>query len=354
MITGAPPGHDLARTILVRAPNWLGDTVMALPALSSLRAGHPDARITVLGPWAALLRGQGVADVLLPYPPAAGERRAVTAHLRADPADLALVLPNSLGSAVAAWRWGARRRIGFDTDARRGFLTDAPALPLPRRHQVDEYLLLAETAGAPPARAVPRWTPAGGEAPETREVEALWTELGLPAAAPPVVGLHLGAAAGAAKQWDAERYGHLARLLHGAGLTPLLMGSPREAHAAEIASSAAGAIASAVGRDRPALLPALLSRLACVVSGDTGIAHLGAAVGIPTVTLFGPTDPDLTAPRGGAARLVRHEVPCAPCFLEECPIDHPCMRSIEPAEVMVEVLGALARATAAPMSASLP
>jgi heptosyltransferase II len=98
-----------------------------------------------------------------------------------------------------------------------------------------------------------------------------------------------------------------------------------------------------VGHDRPALLPPLLSRLACVVSGDTGIAHLAAALAVPTVTIFGPTDPERTAPRGADARLVRHEVACAPCFLDTCPIDHPCMRSIEPAEVMAEVAAVVAR-----------
>jgi len=90
-------------------------------------------------------------------------------------------------------------------------------------------------------------------------------------------------------------------------------------------------------------LPRLLASLACLVSSDTGVAHLAAAVGTPTVTLFGPTDPRLTAPRGLAARRIEGRAPCAPCFLPRCPIDHVCMRDITPArvtEVVEEMLTA--------------
>jgi heptosyltransferase-2 len=82
-----------------------------------------------------------------------------------------------------------------------------------------------------------------------------------------------------------------------------------------------------VGQDTPELLPALLSELDVVIAGDTGIGHLAAALGTPVVSVFGPTDPHLTAPRGTVA-VVRHLVPCAPCFYRACPIDHPCLGSV--------------------------
>jgi ADP-heptose:LPS heptosyltransferase len=87
-----------------------------------------------------------------------------------------------------------------------------------------------------------------------------------------------------------------------------------------------------VGRDRPALLPAVLAELDVLVSGDTGVAHLAAALGTPVVTLFGPTDPRLSAPRGRAT-VVTHAVPCAPCFYRRCPIEHPCLRGVTPEDV---------------------
>src|SRR5204863_1258954 len=109
-----------------------------------------------------------------------------------------------------------------------------------------------------------------------------------------------------------------------AGLTPVLLGSPRDAALADAVAAATQA-ASLVGRDDPAMLPALLSELDALVAGDTGVTHLAAALGTPVVALFGPTDPGLSAPRGPVA-LLSHPVPCAPCFYRTCPIDHPCMR----------------------------
>src|SRR5262245_17939118 len=112
-----------AQVIVVRLANWLGDTVMTLPALAALRAARPDARITAVGRWAPLLAGQGVADILLPYPRNLGERLRLGRALREDRPDLAVVFPNSLESALSARWWGAKRRVGFDTDGRAAMLT---------------------------------------------------------------------------------------------------------------------------------------------------------------------------------------------------------------------------------------
>jgi heptosyltransferase-2 len=101
--------------------------------------------------------------------------------------------------------------------------------------------------------------------------------------------------------------------------------------------------ASLVGRDRPALLTALLSEIDALVSGDTGVAHLAAALGTPAVTLFGPTAPALSAPRG-PVRVLTHPVPCAPCFYRTCPIEHPCLRDLDASRVRDAVLSLLARA----------
>jgi ADP-heptose:LPS heptosyltransferase len=111
--------------------------------------------------------------------------------------------------------------------------------------------------------------------------------------------------------------------------------------AGAVSTCAGWAIPSLVARDRLELLPRLLTRLACLVSSDTGVAHLAAAVGTPTVTLFGPTDPRLTAPRSRAARRVDGRAPCAPCFLPRCPIEHVCMRDITAASVVEAVDEAL-------------
>lgn len=321
----------------MRVANWLGDTIMALPALRALRAARPAARITLVGRWAPLLSGQAVADIALAYPRRLDERRRLGRCFRADPPDVALLLPNSFESALAAWWWRAKRRIGFDTDARRRLLTDAVSRPSPRRHQVDEYTSLLVPLHIHVGDAVaPTWR-LGPSAELRSELDSLLQTAGVSPEAR-IVGLHLGAAFGASKLWPAESLGQLSSRLRRAGFTPLLLGSTDDGQRAEAVATTAGApVASLVGRDRPALLPSLLSRLSCLVSGDTGVAHLGAALGVPTVTLFGPTDPRLTAPLGARARVLYRAVACSPCFLPSCPIDHRCMRRIDVDDVEEQV-----------------
>lgn len=337
----APTAGSSLELIVVRTPNWLGDTVMALPMLEALRSARRDARITLIGRWATLLAGQGVGDALLPYPKTQVDRRHLGSAIAHESPDVALLLPSSFESALAAWRWGARRRIAYATDGRGLFLTDALPLPSPRLHQVDEYGALLAPLGVTVCAGAPQWTLAKG-APADAAVDALLAAAGLDGRSP-LVGLHLGAAFGSSKLWPAEAYGRLARLLADDGLQPVLLGTPDDAATASAVTQAAGMeVASLVGRDRVALLPRLLTRLCCLVSGDTGVAHLAAAVGVATVTLFGPTDRRLTAPRGAAARVLDREVPCSPCFRSTCPIDHICLRRIEPESVRAEVRGAVA------------
>ena len=99
--------------IAVRLPNWLGDTVMAVPALAAVRAAWPGARVLVAGPWAALLSEQGLADVLADYPRTWRGRLRAADTVAAFGPELAILLPNSLEADLAAWYWGARRRVGF-------------------------------------------------------------------------------------------------------------------------------------------------------------------------------------------------------------------------------------------------
>jgi heptosyltransferase II len=320
--------------LIVRLPNWLGDTVMALPALRALRSGLDGRRISLVGPWAPLLAGQGVADAWVSYPRGARRRLAAARGLRRLGGDTVLLLPNSIESSVAAWLWGARWIIGYATDARGPLLTHALLPPVPRRHQVDEYLGLLAPLGIAHAEATPRWIPEGDAQKE--RLEALLPSTG--GNARPRVGVHLGAAFGPSKLWPAELIAALCRELDQRRLATVLLGTPsEEAIANRIVAAAGGDLISLVGRDAPELLPGLLARLDVLVSMDTGVAHLAAAVGVPLVALFGPTDPGLTAPRGAGASVIWKPPPCAPCFLTECPIEHPCMRAIGVEEVVEAV-----------------
>jgi heptosyltransferase II len=326
--------------IAVRLPNWLGDTVMALPAIHSIRAAFPEAQVLLAGPWVELLAGQGLGDVLVGYPRSWSGRLRLADTVRDFAADTIVLFPNSFEAAAGAVYWRGRRRIGFAQDGRGWLLTDALPLPAPRLHQVDEYLRLAAHLGAPATSREPHLTAPEPRAETRRRVRDLLRESEA-VEGKPRVGVHLGAAYGPAKVWARERIIEFCRRGPERGVVPVLLGAPSDAAAAADVQREVRA-ASLVGRDGPDLLPAVLTEIAVLVSGDTGVAHLAAALGTPVVVLFGPTDPALTAPLGGVT-VVRHPVPCAPCFYRACPIDHPCMRGIRAETVGEEIDALLAR-----------
>jgi heptosyltransferase II len=327
--------------VVVRLPNWLGDTVMAVPALRSLRAAvGGDDRVAVVGPWARLLAGQAIADACFEYPRSWSGRIRAADPVAAFRPDVALLLPNSLEAALSAWYWRARRRIGFDTGGRTLLLTDRVPLPRPRLHQVDEYLGLLQPLGIAAITREPRLA----SPPSARACVLDLLDDGIPIGRP-MIGLHLGAASGPAKLWPGEHTAALGVALFEAGMTPVLLGTRADsAVETDVQARAGKPLPSLVGRDTPELLPAVLAGLDALVSGDTGTAHLAAALGTPVVTLFGPTDPRLSAPRGRATSIAK-PVPCAPCFYARCPIDHPCMRAIAVEEVRDAVLASLGPAT---------
>src|SRR5262249_43569841 len=145
--------------IVIRLPNWLGDTVMAVPAIRALREALPDAELLLDGPWVELLAGQGLADVLVGYPRRWSARPRVADIVRGFGADPLVLFPNSFEAAATAIYWRGRRRVGFANDGRRWLLTDAPPVPEPRLHQVDEYLQLVGLLGAATTERTPRLTP---------------------------------------------------------------------------------------------------------------------------------------------------------------------------------------------------
>ena len=322
----------MPETLIVRLPNWLGDTVMAVPALRALRRGHADSRLALVGPWATLLAGQDLADVLVTYPRSWAGRLARWDGLRALRASTAILLPNSMEAALAARYWRARRRVGFDTNGRDWLLTDPVPTPGPRGHQVDQYLLLIEHFGISAGVRTPRLAVPPRESPARVTARELLRDAGVVREERrPVVGIQLGAAYGPSKLWPPARIADLCRGLGDAAGVPVLLGARDDVALARRLVDETG-VASVVGRDSPELLTAVLAELDALVCGDTGVGHLAAALGTPVVALFGPTDPALTAPRG-PVRVITHGVPCAPCFYRACPIDHPCLRGVGAEEV---------------------
>jgi heptosyltransferase-2 len=324
--------------VLLRCPNWLGDTVMALPALRALRRAVPHAELWCVGPWAAtVLDGEpGVARHLAP-PRAPVARLAQARALARAGFDLAVLLPNSFEAALSAWLARARWRVGYGGDGRQALLSHAVALPDAPRHQIQAYLELLAPLGVAPTVVAPTLVPATARREEARRLLA---EVGV-GARERRVGLQLGAALGVTKLWPADRLASLAQRLEAQGARAIFLGQGTARGLLDAVMAAGGPVRSLVGRDRPGLLPALLAELDALVTADSGPAHVAAAVGVSTITLFGPTDPRLTAPLGPRQRALWRPPPCAPCFLAACPIDHRCMRALAVEEVEAAVLAAL-------------
>jgi heptosyltransferase-2 len=332
------------RRVLVRCPNWLGDTVLALPALRALRDGLPGAEVVPAGPWVdAVLAGE---PGLRPWAWPRDGRRGGLARVRAGRAlgaDLLLLLTNSLGSALWGRATGARWRIGYAAEGRTRLLTHPVPVPPGPVHQADAYgALLAPlglAAGGRPTLAV--------EAGRARAAGALLASVG--AAEGRAVGLQLGAGLGPSKLWPAERLAELAGRLEARGIPVVLLGTAAASGMLErVAASLGRRPRNLVGQDEPGLLSGLLGALAVLVTPDSGPAHVAAAVGTPVVALFGPTDPRLTAPLGPGAVALARPPPCAPCFRPRCPIDHRCLTAISVEEVLEAVVARLPAPPRAP------
>ena len=306
---------------IVVAPNWIGDAVMSLPTLRALRRRFPKDSLTVLarrGP-AAVYRAEGSADHVLPRGSFLGD----VASVRGGSYDEAWLLPNSMRAALTAFLAGVDRRLGYATDRRGALLTDALPPPPGTKHQLRDYDALLSHAGVPPDTEPPSLLIPAEAARRAREaLEAA----GVPEGA---IVLCPGSASAATKRWPAERFAALAAALGSRGAPCAVAIGPSERHLGEAVARAAGSALPVLGADLdPVELAAVFARARAVVSNDSGPAHLAAAVGTPVVVFFGATDPGRTAPTGAPARILDRYVFCSPCFLEQCPYGHECMREI--------------------------
>ena len=341
------------RKILVREVNWVGDAVLTLPALGALDRRFPGAEIVILGrPWVAgLFGGQRGVDRILAYESAGAHRGlsgrwALGRQLRREGFDLALLFPNSWDAALVPWLAGIPVRVGYPTDGRRPLLThpvtEAPGAA--ERHQVFRYLALAEAlggAGEPTPRLAV--THQAGE-----EADRLLAAHGVEATAA-CIAVNPGSVYGSAKRWPAERFADAAdRLAARWQARVLLIGSGREAGVLDaVAAFMREPAVQLGGRTDIAVLPGLLRRARLLLTNDTGAMHVAAAVGTPVLAIVGPTDAAATEPLGRRCRYVRTPVPCSPCLLRECPIDHRCMTGVG-VEQVVDAAEELAMQTRLP------
>lgn len=321
------------QNILIRTTNWVGDAVMSLPALRALREACPSAKLTILArPWVADLYGrEPFCDELIPW---RGYRWETIQQIRGRGFDCAILLQNAFGAAATVRMAGIPRRVGYNRDGRGWLLTDAIAVPQPGEippHESYYYLELLRRAriiDAPlPVEPLIRLS-SRGTVTEAR------------------VGVSPGAAYGPAKRWLPERFAEAAvEVARETSSEVIVLGTASE-HAVceQVAAAVRASGIAATNLAGATSLSAFIDEVAkcrVMLTNDSGSMHIASALGVPTVVVFGATNPITTGPTGPLSRVVREPVECSPCLKRECPIDHRCMTRVSAgrvAETALELL----------------
>jgi heptosyltransferase-2 len=324
--------------IVIRAPNWVGDSVLALPAVESVRRAFPDAQLWIAAKdWVKeLFTLNGLSEGIVPLPAHEDLKTFKTnvQSLKGHNFDIGLLLTNSFGSALLFYLARIPKRWGYAADGRSLLLTSW--IPVDNgdnpRHHVHYYLDLLSGLGLetrPPKLqlSVPQ--------SEKGAAQERLVSLGLDLNRPLVV-MSPGATYGPAKRWPATRFAQLAGVFQNQrDAEILIIGSAGETEiAASIAFGMDRKPAVLTGQTTLTQLLGLINQAALVISNDTGPMHLANALGVPVVGIFGPTDPAVTGPFEQPSRAVKKDVPCWPCSYRKCPYDHRCMMTIETADVL--------------------
>ena len=345
--------HRQAERLLVVMPSWVGDAVMATPTLRSLRKLYPQATIAALARAAVvpIVDGCPWIDRIIPTGPRKRGTFSVARRLSADKYDTAVLLPNSFRSALTVMMAGVRRRVGYDRD-RRGFLLTDRLVPRRRLGAfvpvptLDYYLGLARYLGAEDIDpAMQLFT----RPQHDTEIERLLTEQGWSAGDKPLVVITPGASYGDAKMWLPKRFAAVAdRCVRQLDAVVAVAGSAKERQVIDsVVAQATEPVLdlSRLGVDLT-LFKSVVKRSSLVITNDTGARHIAAAMGVPVVSIFGPTDSAWTEIDYEDERQVMVSVECGPCQLKKCPLDHRCMKLIEAGMVFDEAAQLLASRSA--------
>lgn len=333
--------------IVVRGTNWVGDAVMTVPALRSLRQLFPSANIVLATrPWAkGLFSEVDFLDGFIVHD-TSGLKSVISQvkEWKAQNFDLAILFPNSLESALVASIARVPFRIGYATEGRQRLLTHPLELPDWRstRHEVYYYLNIVNHLQRFARPATQLDLNPNGSLSVSSDAQANATSMlrnrGINSAranSRPVIALCPGSTNSRAKRWPTDRYARLADLLiTELDAEVLLVGSQAEAPvSAEVKQQMQKRCTMLTGDTSLEELVALLSVVDLLITNDTGPAHIASALNRPTLVIFGPTNPLTTRPFSETGEIVRVPPDCAPCMLRDCPIDHRCMTAISPEQV---------------------
>lgn len=339
--------------ILVRTTNWLGDAVMSISALREIRRVYPDSEITLLTrSWLAdLYAREDFCDVILPYEKD-GRHSGVVGRwklwkeLERGQYDQAILLQNAFEAALMSWLSRIPRRIGYARDGRGLLLTDPIPVPTVSEipaHESFYYLELLRRSGLIDKFPTRISSQLSDTATLRMNGQAEWRLRNINEER--WIGVSPGAAFGGAKRWLPERFAESASQLSSeldAGIA--IFGSSSEVVLAGRVAALVGPRArNLAGKTTLAEYINLAATCSVYLTNDSGSMHVAAALGIPTVAVFGATNDATTGPMSESARVVRHDVDCSPCLLRECPIDHPCMKGVKGDVVVQQALELLGK-----------
>jgi heptosyltransferase-2 len=329
------------KQILIRATNWVGDAVLTLPALESIRKTFPDSQLTVLArPWVqAIYENHPAIDRVIPFDKGRNfqerlrEFYRVTKTIRSQSYDLAVLFQNAFEAALLAYLGGVKYRIGYGTDGR-GFLLTHSIRKNPdisSQHQVGYYLHLLRSLDWETESNDPRLFIAASNTETIRKRLAACHIKD----ADFLLGLSPGAMYGPAKRWPPERFAMVAdRAIAAWGAKVIVIGSRGEKEICEaVCRSMRQPCLNLAGQTSLGEVMALIARCRFFVTNDSGLMHVAAALERPMIAVFGSTDPVATGPRSSKARIIRHVLDCAPCLRPKCQRGFACMLGIEPDEV---------------------
>jgi heptosyltransferase-2 len=351
------------KRVVVRGTNWVGDSVMTVPALRALRRVLPEAQITLVirpGTKGIFYEGDFIDEVLVYDRKGAWSVFGQVREWKRREFDLAVLFQNAFEAALIPFLAGVPVRLGYATESRQALLTHP--LPLPdwrsSRHEVFYYLYLvtaleqmlfgrSDICESEPDASI--------QISQSRKAEAaeLLRTYGV-GEAEPVVAICPGSINSRAKRWPSDRFAALADRLIESGRRVLLIGSRDELDVSEeVIRRMQKEPVVLTGKTSLDQITAVLDRADLIVTNDTGPAHIGAALGRPTIVIFGPTNPLTTRPFAPEAEILRNPPDCAPCMLRDCPIDHRCMTALTVDEVFEHSVALLKRGSFAKTVRSL-
>ena len=329
--------------VLIVGPSWVGDTVLAQPLFMRLHERLPKLELDVLAPpWTTpLLKRMPEVSAVIDNPFRHGElkvfaRRRLGLALKARRYDQAIVLPNSLKSALPPYFASIPVRTGYRGELRTGILNDVRVLDEKRLALlVERFAALADKSHAPLVRPLARPRLRVDQVNRRRLLDAFELD-----DQRPVVAFCPGAEYGQAKRWPANHYAALADTLVQAGASVWLIGSANDRAVGEAieAATRVGPILNLCGRTGLDDAIDLLSAAALVVTNDSGLMHVAAALDRPLIALYGSSSPRFTPPLSPEASILSLELPCSPCFKRECPLGHlKCLNDLDPDRVWSQI-----------------